>query len=33
VSLVLPRELWDIVREVQDARLDHDPWQDELEDL
>jgi len=33
VSLVLPRELWDTVREVQDARLEHDPWQDELEDL
>ena len=33
MSLVLPRELWDTVREVQDARLDHDPWQDELEDL
>ena len=29
VSLVLPRELWDIVREVQHARLEHDPRQDE----
>jgi predicted P-loop ATPase len=33
VSLVLPRELWASAREIQDARLEYDPWQDELEDL
>ncbi len=29
-SIVLPRELWDAARTMQDTRRDHDPWDDIL---